>query len=170
MNNIYLIVSPDKYIIDKKVKSIISKNKDYEVINHDLEEVPISDVLEDLNTYDLFGTKKMVIANNASFLSAEKVKNVEHNIESLEKYIKNSNPDNILILTCSKLDSKKKIVKLLKEKAELIEEDEVNIVKEIDKIKEDYKIDVKTVNYLINYLNNDNYRIINELDKLKIYK
>lgn len=170
MKNIYLIVSPDKYIIDKKVKGIISKNKDYEVINYDMEEVPISNALEDLNTYDLFGTKKMVIANNANFLSAEKVKNVEHNIDELEKYINNSNPDNILVLTCGKLDSKKRIVKLLKEKAELIEESEVNIVKEIERIKEDYKIDIKTINYLINYLNNDNYRIINEFEKLKLYK
>ena len=39
MKNIYLIISPDKYIIDKKVKALISKNKDFEVITYDMEEV-----------------------------------------------------------------------------------------------------------------------------------
>ena len=170
MKNIFLISSPDKYIINKKVNSIINKNKDCEVITYDLEEVTISDVLEDINTYDLFNTRKIVVANNAIFLTTEKSKNIEHNIDQLEKYINNPNPDNILILTSGKVDSKKKIVKLLKEKCEFIEENEINIVKEIEKNLEDYKIDNKTINYLISYLNNDNYRIINELEKLKLYK
>lgn len=170
MKNIYLISSPDKYIINKKISGIITENKDFEVINHDLEEVTISNVLEDINTYDLFNTRKIIVANNAFFLTTEKGKNIEHNIEELEKYINNPNPDNILILTSGKVDSKKKIVKLLKEKGEFIEENEINIIKEIERNIGDYKINSETINYLINYLNNDNYRIINELEKLKLYK
>lgn len=170
MKNIYLISSPDKYIIDSEINKIINKNKNYDVITYDLDEKLISDVLEEINTYNLFDNKKIVIANNARFLTAERTKSLDHNLSLFENYINNPNLDNILIVTCGKVNSSKNIVKLLKEKVEFINKTEIDIYKEIDFIKEDYKIDNQTIKYLVDYLNNDNYRIINEFQKLKLYK
>ena len=86
-----------------------------------------------------------------------------------EDYINNPNPLNILIIICDKLDERKKINKLLKEKCTVIESN-LSIEDKIKKELEDYKMDFKTINYLIGYLNNDNQRIITELRKLKMYK
>lgn len=171
MDSIYLISSPDDYIINDKVNKILKKEHESEIIYFDLEEISIDNVIEELDTYNFFNNRKVVICKNCIFLSSEKDKsNINHNIDLLEKYINNPNKDNLLILTTKSLDGKKKIVKLLKDKAKVEILEEMNIVNEIKNIKEDYKIDDKTIDYLINYLNNDNYRIINEFNKLKLYK
>lgn len=170
MSNTYVIVSTDEVNINENIKKITSKLDDYDLIKYDLKEIELSKVIEDLDTYNLFENKKVIIGNNAYFLStSKKEKNdVEQSTNELELYLKNQS-DNILILITDKLDGKKNIVKLLKSNAEIIDS-EININTIIkDKLK-DFKMDNYTINYLIEYCGNDNEKIINELDKLMIYK
>lgn len=168
---IYLIESDNLVVINKKIDEILSKNKlsKENVIRYDLLETPISILVEELNTYNLLVDRKVVIGENASFLTSAKVKSVEHNLDKLENYINHVNPDNILILICSKLDNKRKIVKLLKDKGNIIA-GEINITNIIRGNLEDFKMDMQTINYLINYCSNDDAKILNELEKLKAYK
>ena len=168
---LYLIESNNSVIINNKIDEILKKNKlDKEsIIRYDLVDVPISDVINELDTYGLFANRKVVIGDNALFLSASRTKTVEHNLESLEKYIANPSVDNILILICEKLDNKRKIVKLLKEKGTLIST-EVSIDTIIKNSLEDYSMDYRTINYFINYCGGDIERILNELEKLKCFK
>lgn len=168
---IYLIESDNLVVINKKIDEILSKNNlsKENVIKYDLLEIPINVLIEELNTYNLLVDRKVVIGENASFLTGAKVKSVEHNLELLEGYINNLNPDNILILICNKLDNKKKIVKLLKDKGNVIS-GEINIVNIIKSNLDEFKMDIKTINYLINYCSNDDAKILNELEKLKAYK
>lgn len=168
---IYLIESDNPVFINTKIKEILSKNKlsNENIIEYDLLETPISTLLNEINTYNLLVDKKVVVGKNASFLTSSKVKSVEHNLDELEKYINNLNKDNILILICAKLDNKKKIVKLLKDKGNLITGD-LSISSIIKNNLEDFNMDNKTINYLINYCSNDNLKILNELEKLKCYK
>ena len=86
----------------------------------------------------------------------------------LERYLNNPSKDNILILICDKLDARKKLVKLIDKK--YILGGEVSIEDLIHKNLEDYKMDYKTTNYLIDYCDKDNEKILNELEKLKCYK
>ena len=170
MSNTYVIVSTDEVNINENIKRITSKLDDYDLIKYDLKEIELSKVIEDLDTYNLFENKKVIIGNNAYFLStSKKEKNdVEQSTNELELYLKNQS-DNILILITDKLDGKKNIVKLLKSNAEIIDS-EININTIIkDKLK-DFKMDNYTINYLIEYCGNDNEKIINELDKLMLYK
>lgn len=170
MSNTYVIVSTDEVNINENIKKITSKLDDYDLIKYDLKEIELSKVIEDLDTYNLFENKKVIIGNNAYFLStSKKEKNdVEQSTNELELYLKNQS-DNILILITDKLDGKKNIVKLLKSNAEIIDS-EININTIIkDKLK-DFKMDNYTINYLIEYCGNDNEKIINELDKLMLYK
>ena len=168
---IFLIESNNSIIINNKIDEILKKNnldKD-NVIRYDLIDIPITDVINELNTYGLFSKRKVVIGENALFLTASKTKTVEHNLESLEKYINNPSIDNILILICDKLDNKRKIVKLLKEKGTLIST-EVSMDNLIKNNLEDYSMDYKTINYFINYCSSDIEKILNELEKLKCFK
>lgn len=168
----YLIITNDSVTIDEEIKKILNDAKltEENVIRYDLSEVLLDNVIEELNTYGLFTDNKVVIASSCEFLTGSNKKNkLPQDEKLLEDYINNPNPLNILIIICDKLDERKKINKLLKEKCTVIESN-LSIEDKIKKELEDYKMDFKTINYLIGYLNNDNQRIITELRKLKMYK
>lgn len=170
MKNIYVISSTDQATIQNEIKQIFTKFKNIERVNYDLSETEIERVIEDLDTYNFLSSKKGIVATNASFLSTDKIKSeVEHNLKTLEKYLTNPNPDNILIFVVNNLDKRKKIVATLLENATLIEK-ELNLKDLIKNRLEDYKMDQRTENYLIEYCANNNERILNEIEKLKTYK
>ena len=169
MNN-YLIISSDSITINETINKIIKDNGVEEIIKYDLEQSSINDLIENLDTYSLFSNKKAVIGLNAYFLGSSKQnKNqIEHDTTSLEKYLINPS-DNILILVCEKVDNKKKITKLVNEKSTCYSND-IKIEEIIKKRLDGFKMDNYTINYLINYCNNDNLKILNELEKLKSFK
>lgn len=170
MKNQYLIVSTDQTTINYQIEQILGKKKDIERISYDLTETPIERVVEDLDTYNFLSNEKGIVAYNASFLSPEKKKSeIEHNLKVFEKYLLNPSPDNILILVVDNLDKRKKITSLLLENATVLEK-ELNIKDLIKKELEDYKVDSRTVDFLISYCGNNNGKILNELEKLKLYK
>lgn len=169
MNNIILLETLDKITLEDKVSEIKKNNNDIEVVTYDLQETPIERLVEDLDTYNFLSSKKLIIGTNATFLSGSKSKSIEHNLEIFEKYLNNPSSDNILMLVTDTVDKRKKICSLLLEKATVIETSKD--IKDIIKSKlEDYKMDFNTTNLLIEYCGNDNERIVNELDKLKLYK
>ena len=169
--NTYIIESSDYVVINTRINDILKKNKltSDMIIKYDLLETPISVAIEDLDTYNFLSTNKVVVCDNAYFLTANKPRNVVgHNEEELERYLKNPSSDNILIMICDKLDARKKIVKMIDKKFVL--GGEVIIDDLIKERLDDYRMDFKTIKYLINYCDNDNERILNELEKLKCYK
>ncbi len=168
----YLILSNDIITINEKIKEILSKLNltEENLIKFNMNEVYLETVMEELNTYGLFVTNKVVVMYSCDFLSGDKKKNMlSQNEKLLEEYIKNPNEVNSLIIVCEKLDERKKITKLLKEKFIVIDEN-ISIENKIKNNLEGFNMNTKTINYLINYLNNDNIRIMNELEKLKTYK
>lgn len=170
MDHIYLIVSSDKVTLDNQVEEIKKKNKEIEVIFYDLEEIPIEQVIEDLDTYNFLSSKKLVVAKNALFLSSEKRKGgVEHNLEKLEKYMEHPSLENILILVADTIDKRKKITSLVAKRAKVIEElSDIHSV--IKRHLEDYVMDSVSEKKLLEYCQNDHERVLNELEKLKLYK
>jgi len=169
MNNLYFIENDNHLILDKYVKEILKENNfsEDELIKYDLSVSNIYDVIVELNTYSLFGNRKIVYANDATFLTADKCE-INHDIDEFIKYINNPS-DNILILSCRKLDGKKNISKLVKEKFKIID---VNINYQ-DYIKEKtkgYKFSTSDIIYFLSLVTEDIDRINNELDKLMMYK
>lgn len=169
--NTYIIESNDYVVINSRIKDILKKNNltSDMIIKYDLLETPISVAIEDLDTYNFLSSNKVVICDNAYFLTSSKPKGaISHNEEELERYLKNPSSENILILICDKIDTRKKLVKLVDKK--FILGGEVSIEDLIKERLNDFKIDYKTIKYLIEYCGNDNERILNEVDKLKCYK
>ena len=60
----YIIVSNDKITLEEKVKEL-NNDKQSEVVYYDLTEVPVERLVEDLDTYNFFSNKKIIIGNNA---------------------------------------------------------------------------------------------------------
>jgi len=169
--NTYVIESSDYVVINSRIKDILKKHNltSDMIIKYDLLETPISFAIEDLDTYNFLSSNKVVVCDNAYFLSGSKPKGaVVHNEELLEKYLKNPSSENILILICDKLDTRRKLVKLINN--EFILSGEVSIDNLIKERLGDFKMDFKTIKYLIDYCDNDNERILNEVDKLKCLK
>lgn len=170
MENIYVIASQDDFLIRKNIEKIKSKLIDFEEVSYDLKEDSITRVIEDLDTFNFLVSGKIVVAHNAYLLTSEKPKNViEQNPEILEKYIKNPNLDNVLILTCKKMDERKGIVKLLKKSAKIVDTT-LDIYKLIAENLENYQMDRETQKFLVDRTLNNYERVINELEKLKLYK
>ena len=170
MNNIYFLESDSQELIDIKIKELLKNNKfdNYSFITYDMEEINVSDAIIDLDTYSLFNEKKVVYCKNAIFLTTSKSE-IDHNINILEKYLNNPSLDNILIISCNKTDGKKKIVKLLKEKANIIDMS-FDMTKYIKKYIKDYKMDKDVIEYFLLNTGDDLPRINNELDKLLALK
>ena len=165
MNN-YLIEG-DSFSIKNKIDEIITNNnfKDSITSTYSLEEQSLDKPLEDLDTYSLLSNKKTIIINNIELIKKDENQN---NIDHLLRYLDNPNNDNLLIITANKIDSKSTILKKIKEKTTYIKPE----YKSEDIIKnylKDYKISNVDINYLIELCNDNQIKIKNECDKLKMF-
>lgn len=172
MKNFYLIYGIERSIIDNEVNKIIEKLKINDIVKYDMNNSNILDVIEDASTVGLFSSNKIIILDDCYFFSANKTID---NIEELEAYIEKYNPNNycIFISYTEKVDTRKKIYKLLKDNAKIIEQGNINEDYLINYIKdelnkENYKIE--DINYFFNKVGKNLYNAKNELNKLMMYK
>lgn len=166
-----------KSSIHKKIEELIKQSKILEdgISRYSLEVNSLIDIIEDATTLSMFTDKKIVIVEEASIFSTSREK--KEPVTILEDYINNYNEDTIMIfsLVSEKIDSRKKITKLLEKNGEIIEIDKENQKKIGSFItsyleKDGYKIEGLDVNYLKVRLGTDIENVENELDKLKLYK
>lgn len=159
----------------KKAKNILKDHYENNVAIYDLEESTMDDVLEDAATIAFLNDKKVLLINNAYFLSTTSSLTKEEQ-DHFFQYLKHPNPDSYLIFTLDKkLDVRKKLVKKLKEEAFLLEcktVDEKNGKERIaQRLKEEgFMIETKALNYLTDILLPNITSIEKELEKLITYK
>ncbi|WP_339250660.1 DNA polymerase III subunit delta [Sporosarcina sp. FSL W8-0480] len=125
---VYLLMGVERHLIDETIKRLIKALPDGEedaVFRFDLDETPIEAVIEEADTLPFLVERKLVIANNASFLkAADKTKEkVVHNIALLEEWLSNPSPTATVVFLApyEKLDGRKKITKLMMQKSSVIE-------------------------------------------------
>ena len=169
----YLLYGTEKFLIDKEIKNIISKYKfdDISTSKYDLETNSIKEILEEANTISLFSNSKLIIVEN-SFIFSRTTKKID-DVDLLEEYLKTENKEVVIIFVNlnEKLDSVKKIVKLIKEKGKILEFNPLkNINTTVKNMFDDYSIESGVVELLINRVGNNLEIIYQEIEKLKIYK
>ncbi len=170
---IYTLYGEDTFGMNKFINDLMKKEQIEDKITYDYEESNIKDVLEECSYNDLFGNKKLVVLNNATFLTGK----TTLNDDSLELYVNNPNELTILILKVNedKLDERKKLVKLLKEKSTLkayksLDIKDINIYIKNYLLNEGYKIDNNIIPLIASRINGNTKVINSELDKLMLYK
>lgn len=170
---IYTLYGEDTFGINKFINDLMKKEQIEDKITYDYEECNIKDVLEECSYNDLFGNKKLVVLNNANFLTGK----TTLNDDSLESYVNNPNELTILILKVNedKLDERKKLVKLLKEKSILkayksLDIKDINIYIKNYLLNEGYKIDNNIIPLIASRINGNTKVLNSELDKLMLYK
>lgn len=126
---VYLIIGTEDYIINETKQLLIDnilegEEVEFNYANLDLEEMPIEVVVQEAESMPFFGDKRLVMANNPLFLTTEKSKNkVEHDTAKLEAYLNEPVDYSVLcfVARVEKLDERKKLTKLLKKTATVIE-------------------------------------------------
>lgn len=177
MKNVYLFYGEEDFLIKDAISDVEKKHQGGQVITYDLSETNISVLLEDASMVSLFDDEKVIIGYNADFLSgASKKETINHNIDSLSKYIDHPNPSTTLILTTfDKLDKRKNIVKKMLEKTSTKEFNKLNdnglmaFAKNIFE-KSLYQCSMKALTMLIDRVGNNLYLLNSECEKLMLYK
>ena len=168
--NIYLISNESFRLINDEIKKIVKDNS-YEIFN--LNKSSIKEVIEEASYFSLDNNIKYLVISNANIFGSDKVD--DSTTELLLKYMDNPNTNTVLIFTTQKqLDSRKKIVKELKNKYKVINSPKMdrkalnnyltNYVKQ-----NEFDIDYQTINYIINNSYNDLDIMLNEIDKIMLY-
>ncbi len=168
---LYLIASESIRLIDEELEKIIKDQVNVEYF--DLNNISISDLINEASYLSLFDDSKYIIAKNANIFGSDKMS--EKDSALIESYLENPNDKTILIFVINgKIDSRKKITKIMKEKYQIIVRDKLNFNDLTEKIryivkKDGYTIDKNSINYLINNTLSNYDLIYNEIEKIKIY-
>ena len=185
MGKIYLIYGENTELIEQKKNEIISKANidDFNTSIFDMEETPLNVALSDALSVPFLSDMRLVVFKNAFYfvttpkITAKKTDDLLGNKTDLENFLKNHPDTTISIFTCPypKLDSKKTVVKIIKEEAEVIEcplYSEGDITRWVNnRIKESgHKIRNDASYELFQRIKGDGLNFKNEVEKLLLYK
>ena len=166
---VYLLYGTKEFQINEEIKKICKNINEMNISRYDLNNDLLSLAIEDAQTLSLFEDKKVVIIENADMFTGSTSKDSE----IVQKYLDNINENTTLIFIVhnDKLDTRKKITKLIKEKGKVLEyNDELDTISLVRKLFKGYNIDYKTINLFIDRIGNNPLIIQNEINKIKIYK
>lgn len=154
---IYTLVGNKDYVLEE-IDKIVGDSSN--IISYDLEECSIKDAIIDLDTVSLFGKKIVKV------FGLDKIDDSDFLIKYLDNAL-----DNVLILVSYKeLDNRKKLTKMVKEKTKYKEIFSYDFNSYVKERLEGFKMDFMTINLLVSYCDGDIKRLLNELEKLKLYK
>ncbi|MUV39576.1 DNA-directed DNA polymerase [Lentibacillus sp. JNUCC-1] len=118
--NVYLFYGTEAYFMQRLknqlIKKVIQPGEEENMAAYNLEETPVQEMIADAETYPFFGEKKLIIANQPSFLQAKpKQLSFQHDVDLLDQYVKNPAPYTVVVLLADyeKIDKRKKINKAL---------------------------------------------------------
>lgn len=179
---IYVLFGTEGFLISETKKILLETiltedEKDFNLSVYDLEETPIESALEDAETFPFLGEKKLLFLQNPYFLTSEKPKTkVEHNLSRLEAYMNEPAPYSILVFTVpyEKLDERKKITKMLKRNAAVVEAKKLSERELKGWIKDratahGIEIDADAVELILALAGTNLFMLANEVDKLALY-
>lgn len=166
----YLLLSSSSMLLEREIAKIIKEKGFIEasITTYDLEETDLATVLEDLDTVSFLTPLKVVIANHASFLTANSTEE-EQSLNHLLKYLDQEIDSTLFFLTVNKMDDRKKIGKELKKKMAFLE---LNPSKDgyIKKELTGYRLENGVVTNILSRVNDSYDAIYQECEKLKLYK
>lgn len=154
---VYLVSGESYLLVNDKINEIVGENTNVTIF--DLSQTSLQDVIVEAGYVSMFQEEKFIIARNANFFAGDKLSEDDTNL--LISYLEQPNPQSSLIFVCpQKLDTRKKITKLIKDKHECIVIPNLKYYEIENRImslfkKQGFKIGEDTVKYIVaNSLNN----------------
>ncbi|MBU7568959.1 DNA polymerase III subunit delta [Weissella hellenica] len=178
---IYFVQGQDQYLLDlvrqQFLQVIQPEDRTLNLAQFDLTETPLSVAIDDAKSVPFFGDRRVVMIDKPDFLTGERTKNnLEHHTQDLIDYIQQPEPQTILIIFApyEKLDNRKKLTKLIKERARylsFVNMGEQEITKFItQKLKNaGYQISHEAQQTLMRLTNSSLTQMMAEIDKLMLY-
>ena len=166
---VYLLYGTKDFEIEEEIKKLSKDIDEMNISKYDLNNDMLSLALEDAKTMSLFGDKKIIIVDNANMFTGSTSKDSD----LIEEYLNhiNENTTLILIVHNDKLDTRKKITKLIKKVGKVQEFiGELDATSLVRRLFKNYNIDYKTIQLFIDRVGNNPLIIQNEINKIKIYK
>ena len=166
---VYLLYGTEDFEIEEEIKKLSKGIDEMNISKYDLNNDMLSLAIEDAKTISLFGDKKLVIVDNANMFTGSTSKDSE----LIEEYLNhiNENTTLVLIVHNDKLDTRKKITKLIKKVGKVQEfNDELDTTSLVRRLFKDYNIDYKTIQLFIDRVGSNPLIIQSEINKIKIYK
>lgn len=173
MKNFYLLYSSDGAILNKEINDLEKKLdvSDNDIIYYNIDDV--DGIVNEASTIGMFSLNKFIIINMDSYF---KDKKDIPNINLLENYFDSYNSNSYLVFVCNSdsIDSRKKIVNLIKKYGivKKLEANDIYLNDYVNNYLKDngYKINNGDVVYFINRVGSNINNVTNELDKLMLYK
>lgn len=113
----YLLLGQEAFLEDyfiKTVKTSLDQDQDLEISYFDLTEITIDQVIDEANTYSFFQPFRLIVVDNFSLLNSQsQVKVSDKSLDYLLAYIKDPNPDSVIIWRSpnAQVDKRKKLTK-----------------------------------------------------------
>lgn len=125
---LYVLYGSDVQLIEELAERLADaalpkEERSLHLTRFSLLEQPLDAVLDEVQTYSLLSSRRVVVAQHAHFLTAAAARDkLEHNLERLIRYALSPVPENLLILIApaAKLDERKKVVKTLLAHAQVV--------------------------------------------------
>ena len=178
---LYLLYGTESFLIEEMIHNILNQvlteeEYDFNFSSFELKETPISVAIEEALTLPFMGTNRIVIVKDPQFLTGKDQSKVEHDIKAFENYIANPVMETsfIVVAPYEKLDERKKIVKLLKKHAEVLEATPMNeqdLGKWIAARVKVYDVEIahEAKEKLMHLLGNSLMMIAGEIEKLALF-
>jgi len=125
---VYVCYGTEKYLMNEFIAYLTNKliepdQKEFALSKFDLAESSLQTVIEDAETPPFLVPRKLIVAKDALFLTGAKdTSKVEHKLDRLMEYADKPVDYSVIVLTvhAEKLDERKKVVKLLKDRGFLV--------------------------------------------------
>lgn len=174
---IYLLQGTESYLREQFRQTLIEEalgaEADLNFLAIDCEEEFVENGLEEANMMPFFGNHRIVWLENPFFLTAEKKGTApEHNLASLEEYLKNPISSTILVISANypKLDERKKLVKLVKKQAVMVDAKKLEGEKALQYVRQylgetDYVMSAQALDRFAYLCDQDLTKMMSELEK-----
>ncbi len=174
---VYLFTGTSEVFIKNRITRILqSFNKQtYAVIKYDCEITPLNNIINDCITIPFLEDLKVIILRNPTFLSRNKDE-LSPDLKNFIKYLKNPAESTVLMVDAHgiKLNPTNEVYKTLKNVALIINYDdsqEIELKGWVIRSFAAWNIEIKeeAINLFMEYLNNDQVRMEQEINKLIDY-
>lgn len=130
-SSVYVCFGEESFLMEQFIDRLCGlcvepEHAEFALSHYDLTEHAISTVIDDVETLPFMVPRKVVLAKNATFLTASGSSNnhagIEHDVDRLMSYIQAPVDYTVLVLVCHapKLDERRKVVKWLREFATVL--------------------------------------------------
>ena len=168
---VYVINGESYFLINEEISKIIKDSKN--ITTFDLNINTLEDVIIEAGYYSIFQEDKYIIVKNANFFGSSKLSEDDTNL--LMNYLDNPQDNTIIIFVCNeKLDLRKKITKLVKDKYSLKVINNLKVYEIENRLKmyfqkNNMSIDEDSLKYIISNSLNNYDLIMMEVEKLILY-